>query len=191
MLEAISQQIDHATRNTNQLLALARSDTAAIVAIDFDLGELVREVALALLPQARAKDIDFGIEVAGQAPLPARGDRWLLREAITNLADNAIRYTPQGGEVTVQVSADALGFGVTVLDNGPSVSADELPRLGQRFVRGRAGQGGGSGLGLAIARSIVTKHGGSLQLGQPQGEIGFRAALWWPRAARTAAAAPA
>ena len=157
VLAAVSQQIDQATRNTNQLLAIARSDTLAIAVTDFDLAELVREVALGLLPQARAKDIDFGIEVAPQAPLPSRGDRCLLREAIVNLADNAIRYTPQGGEVTVRVAADPLGFGVTVIDNGPSVPADELARLGQRFVRGRAGQGGGSGLGLAIARSIATQ----------------------------------
>jgi two-component system, OmpR family, sensor histidine kinase TctE len=188
VLAAISTQIDQAIRNANQLLALARSDTAAIVVTDFDLAGLVREVALSLLPQARAKSIDFGIDVVEQAPLRARGDPGLLREAIANLADNAIRYTPEGGAVTVQVMADPLGFSVTVLDNGPSVPADELARLGQRFVQGLSGQGGGCGLGLAIARSIVAKHGGSLQLGRTDPETGFRAALWWPRAARPATA---
>jgi two-component system sensor histidine kinase TctE len=191
VLAAISQQIDQATRNANQLLVIARSDTAAIAVTDFDLADLVREVALALLPQARAKGIDFGIEVDENAPLPARGDRWLLREAIANLADNAIRYTPQGGEVTVKVAADPLGFGVTVLDNGPSVPPEELARLGQRFVRGRAGQGGGSGLGLAIARSIAARHGGSLEVGRAQADRGFRAAIWWPRAVPRAARASA
>lgn len=179
-LQALSSQIDHATRSTNQLLALARSDTAALQCGEFDLGELAREVAMDLLPRARAREQDFGIDVPAE-PVPAWGDRQLLREALANLADNAIRYTPQAGEVTLAVAADRLGWSLAVLDSGPGVPDEELRRLGQRFVRGSGSAGGGSGLGLAIARSIAERHGGALRIERREPGPGLRIALWWPR----------
>ena len=179
-LEALSRQIDHATRSTNQLLALARSDTAALQTGPFDLGELAREVAMDLLPRARARGQDFGIDVPAEA-LQAWGDRQLLREALANLADNAIRYTPEGGEVTLQAAADQLGWGLAVVDGGPGVSDEDLHRLGHRFVRGRQSAGSGSGLGLAIARSIAERHGGALRIERRESGSGLKAALWWPR----------
>ncbi|MCM5680196.1 sensor histidine kinase N-terminal domain-containing protein [Schlegelella sp. S2-27] len=179
-LQALSLQIDHATRGTNQLLALARTDTAALQCTGFDIGELVREVAMDLLPRARARGQDFGIDVpAGLAQ--AKGDRQLLREALTNLADNAIRYTPEGGEITLSAAADRLGCSVAVVDAGPGVSDDELHLLGRRFVRGSQTAAGGSGLGLAIARSIAERHGGVLQIERRESGSGLRVAVWWPR----------
>jgi two-component system sensor histidine kinase TctE len=179
-LEALSRQIDHATRGTNQLLALARSDTASLQNSGFDLGELAREVAMDLLPRARARGQDFGIDVPAE-PAQAWGDRQLLREALANLADNAIRYTPEGGEVTLQAAADQLGWSLAVVDGGPGVSDEDLHRLGHRFVRGQQSAGSGSGLGLAIARSIAERHGGALRIERRESGAGLRAALWWPR----------
>ncbi len=177
----ISKQLDYATRSTNQLLALARSDTAPIHREQFDLVELVRESVLSLLPFARAKKQDLGFEQSGDA-LVAEGDSGLLREAISNLVENAIRYTPAGGEVTATASFDRDDYIVTVIDNGPGVAADEFPKLGARFVRGR-GQGAesGSGLGLAIARSTAQRHHGTLTLGPGRESRGFRAVLRWRR----------
>ncbi len=179
-LLAVSQQIDHATRGTNQLLALARSDTGAVHVEAFDLCALAREVAVDLLPRARAKAMDFGIDVPTH-PVVAQGDRGLLREALANLADNAIRYTPVRGEVTLSVATDPLGVSLGVLDNGPGVADDELRSLGERFVRGRTGGANGSGLGLAIARSIAERHGGDLRLESCAGRPGLRVVVWLPR----------
>lgn len=179
VLDAVSRQVDVATRNTNQLLALARSETAEVRDEPLDLVELARSVVLDLLPQARAKSLDIGIDAAEDARMPAHGDTTLLREALSNLVHNAIRHAPPGGEVTVQPAQDALGFGLAVLDSGPGVPEDVLPRLGDRFVRSPTS--GGSGLGLAIARSIAQRHGGSLRAGPREDKPGFRAALWWPR----------
>ena len=97
---AIGGEIARATRSTQQLLALGRSDTAAVELTPFDLAALLRTVALELLPQARAKQIDFGIHTPS-AGIEAVGDSGLLREALTNLAANAITYTPAQGTVTV------------------------------------------------------------------------------------------
>ena len=90
-LAAIGGEIARATRSTQQLLALGRSDTAAVELTPFDLAALLRTVALELLPQARAKQIDFGIHTPA-AGIEAVGDSGLLREALTNLAANAIAY---------------------------------------------------------------------------------------------------
>jgi two-component system, OmpR family, sensor histidine kinase TctE len=179
-LEEISGQLDYATRSTNQLLVLARTDTAAIQASAFDLVALVRDTVVVLLPLARAKKQDLGIENSDEN-LPARGDVGLLREAISNLVENAVRYTQPGGEITVKAASERATLTVEVVDNGPGVAVDDLSRLGERFMRGRGrGAQSGSGLGLAIARSIAQRHGGTLVLESAPGARGFRAILRWP-----------
>lgn len=177
-LEEISAQLEYATRSTNQLLVLARSDTAAVTPERFDLGALTRDVVLALLPLSRTRKQDLGFEQP-HAPLMAEGDTGLLREAISNLVENAIRYTQPGGEITVTATFEPKGFLVAVVDNGPGVTDDELRRLGERFMRGRGAQAG-SGLGLAIARSIALRHRGALTLERGREGRGLRAILWWP-----------
>lgn len=177
-LKALSSQLDHVTRSTNQLLALARSDAAPLQWQQFDMNQLVRDLAMQFLPQAREKGLDFGIEVPPE-PCLATGDPALLREALANLVHNAISHARAGGEVTLQAARDALGYSLIVLDNGPGVPAELLSRLGQRFAKGRGSSG--SGLGLAIAQSVLERHGGRLQLEPREGGVGgLRAALWWP-----------
>lgn len=178
-LTALRTEIARATHTTNQLLTLARSDTAALRLQEFELAELVREVALSRMPQARAKSIDLGVQNAIPAAL-AVGDRELLREALLNLVANAIACTAEQGEVTVMFAADTVGWSLAVADNGPGLTDAERNMLGQRFVRGPR-QGTGSGLGLAIARAIAEKHGGVLRLDGRAGGRGLHASLWWPR----------
>jgi len=177
-LEALSDQLDDATHGTNQLLVLARSDAATPQMESFDLGEMVRDVALGLLPQARARALDFGVELPS-APCTAVGDRALLREALANLAHNAIVHGREGGEVTLHAAADGLGFSVSVTDDGPGIAADLSERLGERFVKARGSRG--AGLGLAIVRSIAERHGGRLRLEAPDDGSGLRASIWWPQ----------
>lgn len=179
-LAAIGGEIARATRSTQQLLALGRSDTAAVEYAPFDLAALLRSVALELLPQARAKQIDFGIHT----PMPefmAVADSGLLREALTNLAANAIAYTPAHGTITLSAAGDTLGWSVNVEDNGPGMEPDERAALGQRYRRGSQAAAGGSGLGLAIARSIAERHRGALRLEARADRPGLLAILWWPK----------
>lgn len=184
-LQALRTEIGRATHTTNQFLALARSDTVVPDWQEVDLAAMVKDVALAVMAKARRKDIDLGVgttqEAAEPAP-PAFGDADLLREALLNLASNAVTYTPEGGEITLMFTADEQGWALGVTDSGPGLDATQRSLLGQRFLRSHRQNPQGSGLGLAIARSIAERHGGDLQL-QPRidGAPGLHARIWWPR----------
>lgn len=182
-LEALGREIARATRSSQQLLALGRSDTVAVAATSFELEPLLREVAVELLPQARAKRIDLGIRTPAEGAC-ATGDRALLREALTNLVANAIAYNdaPEG-TITVFAAGDAAGWSLNVEDNGPGLSDSERETLGQRFRRGKQAGKGGFGLGLAIVRSIAQRHAGELRLVVPDAGRGLLAIIWWPRPA--------
>ncbi len=186
-LQAVQVELDRATRTTQQLLALGRSDAAFLQRTPLDLQALIHGVAVGMLPRARERRIDLGIHAAGQ-PARVEGDKVLLEEALQNLLANAIAHTPADGTVTV--SAELAGDApdappslarLVVEDDGPGLSAEERALLGQRFRRGaRAGEGG-SGLGIAIARSIAQRHGGRLVLeARSSGASGLRAVLEWP-----------
>ena len=177
-LEAARAELARATRSTQQLLTLARSDTVQLCVRELDLKDLVQEVTVDLLPQARARQIDLGVEASPQS---ASADRSLMREALANLVANAIVYVPERGRVTVSAAADQLGWSLNVEDNGPGLSEEERRTLGARFQRGANSNKTGSGLGLAIARSIAQRHGGVLRLEARSEGSGLYASIWWPR----------
>ena len=177
-LQALSAELDQAIRATQQLLALARSDAAAARQDEIELGALAREVTLPLLPLARQRGIDLGLELPAQ-PLPMQGDRALLHEALANLAHNAIAHGREGGAVTIEAAADALGASLAVIDDGPGLAPEVSGRVGERFAKGRGSRG--SGLGLAIAHTVIERHGGRLRLEPREHGPGLRAMLWWPR----------
>ncbi len=174
-LHALVRQVDYATRNTNQLLALARSDTAQLHSAPFDMGELLREVAMALLPLARSRDIDLGVEA--DLPVTMEGDAGLLREAMSNLADNAIRHAPPGSEVTLSGTRRGDECALWVVDDGPGLPPDVLARAGERFVPGPKQDS--VGLGLAIVRAIAERHHGELTIAH-RSPKGVRIGLAWP-----------
>ena len=178
-LQALSEALSDAIRATNQLLALARSDAAQALVEPVDLTKLARNVAVELLPLARTRGIDLGLEEAA-AEVWATGDRELLHQALLNITHNAIEHGRAHGVVTLTAGADERGYCLRVVDDGPGLAPELAGRAGQRFAKGR--QSRGSGLGLAIARSVIERHGGALRLDAAPGGQGTCVTLWWPRA---------
>ncbi len=161
-----------ATRRTsqlaNQLLALSRADSLSADTQPMqqvDLQALSEAVLPLFLDATSAKRIDLGLEAA---PAQTMGHAWLLRELIINLVDNAVRYTPEEGHVTLRCGQGAVaghdGAWIEVEDDGPGIPADQLPHVLQRFYRVPGTMGEGNGLGLAIASEIARAHHTSLQL---------------------------
>jgi two-component system sensor histidine kinase TctE len=179
-LAAIQAQLDETVRQTNQMLLLARTDSAEIEPEPVELGALVQDVARRWWSDARARGIDLGLEAAQARPLHVNAQPALLQEALSNLLHNAIRYTPGGGRVTLQLGREGGQARVSVVDSGPGIPADELARAGERFFRGRNVELPGSGLGLAIVRSITERFGGSLQLSPAAPEGGLRVTVSLP-----------
>jgi len=144
----------------HQLLALARNETQARRE-PLDLAALAREVAREWTPRALAAGMDLGYE--GQHHLPLQGDALQLREAMANLIDNALRYTPSGTRITLRASATPEGARLELEDNGPGLSPQDMAQVFQRFWRASE-QAGGCGLGLAIVQEIARRHGGEARV---------------------------
>lgn len=150
-------------RLVNQLLALARAEPGCMTMVAVDLRTLVETEAEGWLRQALDAGIDLGFDLADGA---ACGIPLLLREMIGNLVDNALRYTPRGGTVTVRVGSREAGSFVSVDDSGPGIPAAQREHVFTRFFRGDARSGSGCGLGLAIVRRIADQHGARVALGE-------------------------
>ena len=176
-------QLRSATRRTsqlaNQLLALSRVDaTMRAQAMEpVDLKTVCESALETYLDAATAKRIDLGLEAQ---PAPVKGHDWLLRELLGNLVDNAVRYTPEGGTVTIRCGWRGDQPFLEVEDDGPGVAPQEVPRILERFYRVRGTPGDGSGLGLAIAQEIAHVHQGRLELEPGAGGRGLRVSLWLP-----------
>ncbi len=157
---------ERATRLVNQLLALARAEgspTPATASTPQDLQAIARAQTLARVNDALARDIDLGLE-GDETPVFVTGNALLLGELISNLVDNALRYTPAGGTVTVRVYADGERCVLEVEDSGPGILPDERERVFDRFYRVLGNTAEGSGLGLAIVREIAQRHGAIIEL---------------------------
>lgn len=180
-LERMEQGVKRATRLVQQLLTMARLDPEAAQkpVMPTDLAILATAVADELRPLAEQKSIMLQID----APAPAwvLGQEDALRILLTNLIDNAIRYTAPSGRVDVAVSAGDTSVRLIVQDNGPGIPLDERERVFDRFYRGRDATAGGSGLGLSIVRQIADMHGGSVTLSDGNA-AGLRAIANFPAA---------
>jgi signal transduction histidine kinase len=125
------------------------------------LDQMLREVCDIYEPIAENKDIALHVQVTHQ--LTVRGDRDLLVEAVANLVDNAIKYTPRGGRVDVSASRDDRAVSIRVADTGPGISEQDLPRIFDRLYRGDDSRTTrGLGLGLSLVRAYVEAQGGSV-----------------------------
>jgi two-component system sensor histidine kinase TctE len=186
-LEMVHQSAARSAHLVNQLLALARAEPNAAAEqgkTRMDMRRLAADLCAELVPRALAAGVDLGFgeesEPADATPLFVMGHPLLLREALTNLIDNAIRYAGRGKVVTVDAELKGDQVIVTVEDNGPGLAEADRERVFQRFVRATY-DGNGCGLGLAIAREIVTRHSGTVVLEQALPH-GLKAVIRLPRA---------
>jgi signal transduction histidine kinase len=164
----------------NALLRIARIESGAYRAAfhEIELSEIVRDACD--LYQASADDKGILLTLKSEAPVSMFGDRELLAQAVANLLDNAVKYTPANGTIGVSVDADEDGARITVADSGPGVPATETSRIQQRFVRLDAARAQpGNGLGLALVRAVVEQHQGSMSI--EDNSPGFRVILRLPR----------
>ncbi len=167
------EELDGLTHLVESLLTLARSDDGShpLEIDDADLSELARRVVDQLATLADEKRQRLIIDL--DAPLPVRVDRSLVRRAIANLLDNAIRYSPPGTAITVRSRPIATRCVVEVMDQGPGIAPDDQASIFERFRRLDSsrtrdpavdGASGGAGLGLALARATIEAHGGAIEV---------------------------
>jgi signal transduction histidine kinase len=178
MLQEMEGQVDRLIRLSSDLLFIARLDQGmlkqrfdAIILADF-MGAVVDQIR----PLAQAKAITLVEKVPEDITI--EGDMDLLIRLFMNLLDNAIKFTPQNGRVTIQAQANTQTAQIAIRDSGAGIAAEHLPHLFNRFYRiedgrtrewGSNGQGG-AGLGLAIAYEITRTHGGQLSVASTIGE---------------------
>jgi len=171
-LRHIVQGVDRLSRLAEQLLTLARLDRDALES-EFEpveLGAVAGEAVRELTDGAATKGVRLTRSVGVGM---VHGNPVALRILVRNLVDNAVRYTPSGGEVTVEVRAGP-NVRVVVSDTGPGIPHEELDRVLERFHRGVARDSVGCGLGLSIVRRIADLHGARLILGDGPGGRGLR-----------------
>jgi len=161
-LEQIIAGTTRATRLVNQLLLMANAENPSTIEMSkMDLTHIAQEHIHKWIHLALQKNIDLGFEGSDQ-PLFIRGQSLLLGEALNNLIDNAIRYTPAHGHITVSIQARAERVVLAVEDSGPGIAPEERERVFDRFYRVLGSGVDGSGLGLAIVREIALRHGASV-----------------------------
>jgi len=169
-LEQIATSSAQAARLVTQLLALARAENrlSGPIFAAVDVAGLARHAVRDWVQPALAKRMDLGYEGpdANDAPIEVDGHPLMLREMLSNLIDNAVRYTPTGGRITVRVRPERAAGVVhlEVEDTGIGIPAPERERVLERFYRILGRDGDGSGLGLAIVREIATMHGARLTI---------------------------
>jgi len=168
-LTVLHEEAQRLARIVEDLFTLTRADAGEyrLAQSDFYLDELAADCVRATRALAQAKSITLAAVTPEEMPL--RGDEDLLRRMILNLLDNAIKYTPAGGDVTVTCGSVPDGYELSVTDSGPGIPVEMQSRVFERFfradrARSRSGADGGAGLGLSIARWIAEAHLGRIDL---------------------------
>ncbi|TEU14679.1 MAG: HAMP domain-containing protein [Anaerolineales bacterium] len=176
-LATIEDETDRLIRLVNDLLVLSKADSQALKLKreSLDVQDLVERSVRKLAPQLEEKGILVEVTVSAGPPLVlADADR--IEQVLVNLLDNAIKYSPEGGRITVAIDDGGPVpemVSVAVRDEGLGIPAGDLPRVFERFYRvdrARSRDGGGSGLGLSIAKAIVEAHGGEITLRSEEGQ---------------------
>ncbi|MDB5936674.1 MAG: two-component sensor histidine kinase [Massilia sp.] len=161
--------IERATRLVEQLLVLARQEASAAGGAKTQqvaLADLARRTVGDMAGVAQNKGVDLGLLHADEASVEGQGDALMI--LMRNLVDNAVKYTPAGGTVDLEVRLDGAGARIVVEDSGPGIPAEERERVFDRFYRIAGSEASGSGLGLAIIKAIAERHGATLALGQSE-----------------------
>lgn len=176
-LQESTRQLAH---SANQLLSLARADPAANIAAKnqpVDLNAIVGEVAAKFFDRALQSSIDLGVDAV---PVIINADPSLLDDLLSNLVDNALKYTPAGGSVTVSAGLSNGRAFLAVEDTGPGIPPAERQRVRQRFFRLPNSPGHGSGLGLAIVDEIARLYSASMLIDAGTGGVGTRILVGFP-----------
>jgi two-component system sensor histidine kinase TctE len=179
-LLTLQEGIRQLAHSANQLLTLARADPAANIVTknqSVDLSTIVGEVVAKFFDRALQSNIDLGIDVQ---PVSIHADPSLLDDLLSNLVDNALKYTPAGGSVTVSAGVQFSRPYIAVEDTGPGIPESERQRVRQRFYRLPNSPGHGSGLGLAIVDEIAQLYGASMTIGAGAGGRGTKVLLLFP-----------
>lgn len=173
-LTDMNVQVDRLARIVDKLLTLTRMDNTAVVSrMEFavtDLTELCFNITKALRPLAEQKHIELTYDA--EATVYSKVERDRIWEAIYNVVDNSIKYTKEGGTVSVKLSKDENNVFIEIKDTGIGIAADEIYKIFDRFYRvdkARARETGGTGLGLSIALTAVELHGGNIQVESEEG----------------------
>jgi heavy metal sensor kinase len=160
---SLVEETEHLSRIVECLLSLSRLDagSAQMERVRLNLADLVSSTTDQMAPLADEKHVT--LTARGQELVEVEGDRVRLKQVVVNLLDNAIKYTPEGGRVTVGVNVSDRRAQLEISDTGPGISDRDLPHVFERFFRAdriRLGTVEGIGLGLSIVQSICTAHGG-------------------------------
>jgi two-component system, OmpR family, sensor kinase len=180
----LNDGIDRAIQLMGQLLVLAREDGEADAAERsqrVELQEVARQAVADVLPNAQAKHIDIGLASA-EPSVWVRGQPEPLRILLRNLLDNAVKYTPDGGQVDITLAMPQGVASLAVEDSGPGIPEAERERVFDRFYRTPDARATGSGLGLAIVKAIAGRHGASVLLGSSAKLGGLKAEVRFPPA---------
>jgi len=177
-LGSLLEEVDRLSEIVESLLALSRLDAgeASAERVRFDLGGLVTTTAeqMSLL----AEDKNIRVECDAARNVIVEGDRSRMKQVVVNLLDNAIKYTPNGGNVLLRIAREGDNAVLEVVDNGVGIPADALPHMFKRFFRvddSRSREQGGAGLGLSIVKSICAAQGAEVDVtSRPGGGSCFR-----------------
>jgi heavy metal sensor kinase len=191
-LGSVLEEVDRLANIVEGLFAISRLDAGEAAAewVKFDLGQLTASTAdqMGLL----AEDKRIRVSCAALTGVWVQGDRARLKQVVVNLLDNAIKYTPEGGAVSLKVEAGNGKAILEVADNGIGIPPDVLPRVFERFFRvdkARSRERGGAGLGLSIVKSICAAHHGRVEVSSEPGR-GSRFRVELPRVEPGAGADP-
>ena len=164
-LSTIVREADRLARISEDLLILSDAESKEPSKDWFDIGYLIREVVARL--ESKAKEAKLTLSVFGLESVKVHGSRDQVEQVVVNLVDNAIKYTPEGGKVSIEARNSNGTVTVDVRDTGIGIMEEDLPRVFERFYRvdkARSRDSGGTGLGLSIVKNIVEAHGGEVRV---------------------------
>ncbi|MEL6415038.1 MAG: HAMP domain-containing sensor histidine kinase [Pseudomonadota bacterium] len=174
------EEVDRVLATFNAILSLSRVNAGTEGKLEpLDLTEVCEEMAELFEPACEDAGIGFKADV--QRAIEVNGDRTLLAQAISNLLDNAVKYTPSGEEIQFSAAKNDATIEITIEDSGPGIPDADLNRVKERFVRlDEARTQSGSGLGLALVDAIAEFHAGQFTLTRSEGKSGLKATLSFP-----------
>jgi two-component system, OmpR family, phosphate regulon sensor histidine kinase PhoR len=171
-LSKVNAEVDSLSQMVNELIELSRIETGRVKLnmTPVNLNNLVNEAIARLMPQAARKRIAILTDLPDDLP-QIQADRERIQHVILNILHNAIKFTPDSGEIKVVTAADAKSITVQIMDTGTGIAKEDLPHIFERFFKAdRSRSNPGSGLGLAIAKHIIIAHGGKIWLESQEGK---------------------